>query len=95
MRRSLYERPGHPRLKAACRPSPGALRRDSGRARALVRQLAGEHVQVRAFFLVEQQGAGEGGGAGVGLLAMLQPDVVVDRGSGGRGYFAPRARRTA
>ena len=95
MRRSLYERPGHPRLKAACRPSPGALRRDSGRARALVRQLAGEHVQVRAFFLVEQQGAGEGGGAGVGLLAMLQPDVVVDRGSGGRGYLAPRARRTA
>jgi hypothetical protein len=38
-------------------------------------------MQVRAFFLVEQQRAGEGVedcGAGVGLPALFQPDVIVD-----------------
>ena len=63
------------------------------------RRVAGEFVQVGAFFLVEQQRAGEGvedGGAGVGLAALFQPDVVVDADACQRGQFlAPQARRAA
>ncbi len=47
---------------------------------------------------VDQQGAAEGveDGAGVGVPALFQPDVVVDRDLGRRGFFlAPQARRKA
>jgi hypothetical protein len=51
------------------------MRREGG-ARARARRLAGEHVQVRAFVLIEQQGAGAEAGTWVGRSAMFQPDVV-------------------
>ena len=60
---------------------------------------------MRAFFFIEQQGACEDGGAGVGLLAMLQPDAITTeapagaatsrRGPGVRGSPVPAGRRTS
>ncbi len=52
----------------------------------------GEFAQVLVFLVVHVQGAGEGvqdGGAGAGLLAAFQADVVVDADARQGGQFLP------